>query len=114
MTRGIAAAEQRKEAVQQATVGGVLDQNRLSELNTFLYKSHLGYLNDDTGDSFVEGFATWYAAMVQRHGLMPITNYTFPETGMHCLSPDSVIPTVTCMSAAFLWIQMFWLGASGS
>ncbi len=75
MTRGIAAAEQRKEAVQQATVGGMVDQNRLTELNTFIYKSHLGYLNDDTGDSFVEGFATWYAAMVQRHGLMPIANY---------------------------------------
>ena len=40
------------------------------------YINHGGYLNSDTGDSYMEGLATWFAVMVQKHGLYPIPNYT--------------------------------------
>ncbi|MBM3292963.1 MAG: FHA domain-containing protein [Candidatus Aminicenantes bacterium] len=30
-------------------------------------KPHGGYANDDTGDSFIEGFATYYAGLVTKH-----------------------------------------------
>lgn len=37
-------------------------------------KAHGGYANDDTGDSFIEGFATYYAGLVAKHrGIAPST-----------------------------------------
>lgn len=32
------------------------------------YVTHRGYLNSNTADSFMEGFATWFAVMVQKYG----------------------------------------------
>jgi hypothetical protein len=36
--------------------------------------NHGGYLNSSTADSFIEGFATWFAVQVQKYGLYTETN----------------------------------------
>jgi hypothetical protein len=51
-----------------ATNGGALRCGEAEKRKNADYLNHGGYLNSDTGDSYVEGFATFFAVMVNRYG----------------------------------------------